>query len=164
LSAWFSRRVAEGGGVMSDGLPVIIVDDDSAICELIAELIGRFYSWGHVYAFTDPDEAVVFCRGQQAGVALFVLDVHLGEKDCFDFLDAIQDKFPMAYQDCVIITGFADDTLVDMCVAADITYLIEKPIKSYALQFAVRAIISKYIKFAKKLLQDPLLAEQVAGM
>ena len=164
LTAKHSQKIAERDGVMSDGLPVIIVDDDLAICQLMAQLVKRFYTWGEVFAFTDPDEAVAFCRHQQTGVAIFILDVHMGERDCFSFLDAIQDKFPMAYQDCIIITGYANDNLVDMCVAADITYLIEKPIKTYALQFAVRAIISKYIKFAKKLLQDPILAEHVAGI
>jgi hypothetical protein len=49
-----------------------------------------------------------------------------------------------------------------MCVASDITYLLEKPIKPYALQFAVRAIVAKYIRFAKRLLVDPLFAESVA--
>ena len=50
-----------------------------------------------------------------------------------------------------------------MCVASDITYLLEKPIRAYALQLAVRAIVTKYLKFAKRLLDDPVLAGNVAS-
>ena len=49
---------------------------------------------------------------------------------------------------------------VDM-VIPDITYLLEKPIKSYALQLSVRAIVAKYIRFAKKLLRNPVIAESI---
>ena len=48
-----------------------------------------------------------------------------------------------------------------MCVAANITYLLEKPVKAYALQLAVRAIVNKYINFAKRLLEDPDLAGDI---
>jgi CheY-like chemotaxis protein len=147
---------------MSDGLPVIIVDDDPAVCNLISELVKRFYTWGEVIRFTDSYEALLFCREQKAGVAIFVLDVFMGKKSGFDFLDSILDKFPMAPQDTIIITGNASDDVVNMCVASDITYLLEKPIRPYALQLAIRAIVSKYLKFAKKLMQDPHFAESIA--
>jgi hypothetical protein len=51
-----------------------------------------------------------------------------------------------------------------MCIAADITYLLEKPVKLYSLQLAVRAIVSKYIKFARRLLNDPSLIEAIEGI
>jgi len=59
------------------------------------------------------------------------------------------------------MTGNANDEVVDMCISSDITYLLEKPIRSYALKLAVRAIVAKYAKFAKKLLLDPVLADHV---
>jgi len=36
---------------MSDGLDVIIVDDDENICEIISKIIQRFYTWGDVLQF-----------------------------------------------------------------------------------------------------------------
>ena len=147
---------------MSDGLDVIIIDDDPAVCELISEIIEGFYTWGEVLAFTDAGEATSYCLSQETGVAIFVLDVFMGDKTGFSFLDTIMDKFPMAHEDTVIITGNASDDVVNMCVASDITYLLEKPIRAYALQLAIRAIVSKYIRFAKKLLQDRAFAESVA--
>jgi hypothetical protein len=51
-----------------------------------------------------------------------------------------------------------------MCISSDITYLLEKPIRSYALKLAVRAIVAKYSKFAKKLLLDPVLADHVTRL
>ncbi|MCF8144184.1 MAG: hypothetical protein K9N21_09715 [Deltaproteobacteria bacterium] len=54
-----------------------------------------------------------------------------------------------------------DNDPVDICVASDITYLLLKPVRLYALQLAVKAIASKYIKFAKKLMAEPHLTEIV---
>jgi response regulator of citrate/malate metabolism len=147
---------------MAVGLNVIIVDDDPAVCEVISQLINRFYTWGEVLAFTSSEEAMAYCLGQQTGVAIFVLDVYLGNKNAFGFLDGIRGRFPMAPQDTIIITGNASNDVVNMCVASDISYLLEKPVKPYALQLAIRAIVAKYLKFAKRLLEDPLLAASVA--
>ena len=146
---------------MVHGLDIIIVDEDPAVCKSILSVIKRFYTWGEVIAFTDTDEARTYCLTQEKGVAIFVLDVFMGEYTGFSFLDSIIDKFPMAPEDTIIITGKADDDVVNMCIASDINYLLEKPIKTYALQLAVRAIVAKYIKFAKKLLQDPSLIEDL---
>ncbi len=146
---------------MPGGLPVIIVDDDPAVCEVTAELVKSFYTWGKVFVFTDADEALRFCSNRQAGVAIFILDVFLDGRTCFSFLKSIQPAFPFASQDTIIMTGNANDEVVDMCIASDITYLLEKPIRPYALKLAVRAIVAKYAKFAKKILRDPALADQV---
>jgi len=146
---------------LSNGLNLIIVDDDPEVCEVITEIIQGFYTWGDVLAFTNAEEATSYCLNQETGVAIFVLDVFLEEGTAFTFLDSISDKFPMAYEDSIIITGKASDDVVNICIASDITYLLEKPIRTYALQQAVRAIVSKYMKFAKKLLADPVLAESI---
>jgi response regulator of citrate/malate metabolism len=147
---------------MSDGLNVIIVDDDKDVCEAVFEIIKRFYTWGEVFAFTDVEEAITYCRGQKSGVAIFVIDVFLSDSTGFMFLDSIAERFPMAYEDTVMISGNASDDVVNMCVASNITYLLEKPVKAYALQLAVRAIVNKYINFAKKLLEDPDFAEDIS--
>ena len=146
---------------MSNGLDLIIVDDDPAVCKSISAVVKRFYTWGEVRSFTDSGEAISYCMNQETGVALFVLDVFLGDLTGFSFLDAIIDKFPMAHEDTIIVTGNASNDVVNMCIASDITYLLEKPIRSYALQLAVRAIVAKYIKFGKKLLQDPSMAKSI---
>jgi DNA-binding NtrC family response regulator len=147
---------------MSDGLDVIIVDDEQSVCEVTTEIIKKFYTWGDVVSFTDYHEALTYCRKKKAGVAIFVLDVFMGRETGFGFLDAIADKFPMAYEDTIIMTGKASDDVVNMCIASNITYLVEKPMRPYTLQMAVRAIVAKYIRFAKKLMEDPGLAETVA--
>lgn len=149
---------------MSYDLNVIIVDDDPAICEMVSELVKSFYTWGEVYAFTDADKATAFCLDQETGVAIFILDVYLEDRVGFMFLDGILEKFSTAYEDTIVISGDASDEVVDVCVASDIACLLEKPIRPYALQMAVRAIVAKYIKFAKKLLENPALARAIAGM
>jgi response regulator of citrate/malate metabolism len=147
---------------MPDGLDVIIVDDDPMLCELLSDMIERFYTWGKILAFTDATKAVSYCQDHKTGVAIFVLDVFLGKTTGFNCLDGVVNKFPMAHQDTIIITGNASNDVVNMCMASGISYLLEKPIKIYTLQFAIRAIVDKYTRFAKKLLMDQHFAEHVA--
>ena len=147
---------------MAEGLDVIIVDDDPDVCEVLGEIIKRFYTWGDVRLFTDADEAIAYCMSREVSVAIFVVDIFLGGKSGFYFLDAISEKFISAHEDTIIVTGNASDDVVNMCVASDVHHLLEKPIRPYALQLAVRSITSKYLKFAKKLLQDPIFAQKVA--
>jgi CheY-like chemotaxis protein len=149
---------------MSDGLDVIVLDDDPGICEIIAELIENFYTWGKVHCFSNPDEAITFCLDREIGVAIFVVDVFLGGLSGFYFLDAIEEKYPAAHEDTIIISGNASDDVVNMCLASNVNYLLEKPLKPYALQLAVRAITAKYLNFAKKLLADQHFAENVARL
>jgi CheY-like chemotaxis protein len=149
---------------MSDGLDVIVLDDDPGICQVIAELIESFYSWGKVHCFSHPDEAIAFCLDRDIGVAIFVVDVFLGGLSGFYFLDAIEKKYPTAHEDTIMISGNASDDVVNMCLASNVNYLLEKPLKPYALQLAVRSITAKYLEFAKKLLQDQRFADSVARL
>ena len=149
---------------MSDGLDVIIIDDDPGICEVIAELIENFYSWGNILIFSYADKAISYCLNRDVGVAIFIVDVFLGGLSGFYFLDAIEEKFPSVHEDAIVISGNASDDVVNMCLASNVNYLLEKPIKPYALQLAVRAITGKYLDFAKKLLQDPSFAENIARL
>lgn len=149
---------------MSDGLDVIIVDDDQSVCKVIASIIKKFYSWGNIVTFSDVDEAILYCLNREIGVAIFVVDVFLGGKSGFLFLDSIEERFPSAHRDTIIISGMASDDVVNMCLASDVNYLLEKPIKPYALQLAVRAITGKYLDFARKLLQDSAFAESVSKL
>jgi CheY-like chemotaxis protein len=149
---------------MSDGLDVIVLDDDPGICEIISDLIESFYTWGKVSCFSKPGEAISFCLERNTGVAIFVIDVFLDGLSGFYFLDAIEKKYPTANEDTIIISGNASDDIVNMCLASKVNYLLEKPLKPYALQLAVRAITAKYLDFAKKLLRDPEFAENVARL
>ncbi|MEA3280849.1 MAG: response regulator [Thermodesulfobacteriota bacterium] len=147
---------------MSDGLDVIIVDDDPGVCELLSEIVRRFYTWGEIYKFTNVDEAILYCLNRDTSIAIFIVDIFLGEKSGFYFLDMIGKKYKTAYEDSICITGNASDDVVNMCVASDICHLLEKPVRPYALQLAVRSITTKYLKFAKRILQDPDFARSVA--
>jgi len=146
---------------MSEELDVIIVDDDPSVCEVLSDIIKKFYTWGNVISFTDVDEAISYCLSLEIGVGIFVIDVFLGGKSGFCFLDSIKDKFPAAHEDSVIITGSASDDVVNMCISSEVNYLLEKPIRPYALQLAVRAIVTKYLTFARRLLRDPAFAANV---
>ncbi|MGD8264292.1 MAG: response regulator [Desulfobacterales bacterium] len=149
---------------MSDGLDVIVLDDDPGICEVISECIESFYTWGEVHSFSDPNMATAYCLNRDIGLAIFVLDVFLGGLSGFYFLDVIEKKYPTAHEDTIIISGNASNDVVNMCLASNVNYLLEKPVKPYALQLAVRSITAKYLEFAKKLMQDTAFAENVARL
>ncbi|KJS30348.1 MAG: histidine kinase [Desulfatitalea sp. BRH_c12] len=149
---------------MPEGLDVIIIDDDATVCDLIATIVKRFYTWGEVLAFSDTEKAMKYCKQRDIGVAIFIVDVFLGGVSGFYFLDAVEERFPTAHSDAIIVTGNASDDIVNMCIASDVNHLLEKPIKPYALQLAVRAIAEKYLKFAKRLFQDPDFAKSVSGI
>ncbi|HOW56990.1 MAG TPA: response regulator [Smithellaceae bacterium] len=149
---------------MSKYLDVIILDDDPQICALIADILQSFYVWGDIHPFTDFDEALAFCQKKHLGVALFILDVYLGEKTAFDFLEEILPQYAWAPEDTIIITGNASDDIVNKCIPLNINYLIEKPMKAYTLKLAVRAIVGKYTLFAKRILGNPDFARNVANL
>ena len=149
---------------MPEGLEIIIMDDDPEVCEGLSEVIKLFYTWGDVRPFTDVDEATEYCQNHPTGLAVFVVDVFLGGQSGFFFLDSISEAFPMAYEDAIVITGAASEDVVNMCLASGVNHLLEKPIREYALEFAIRAIVTKYIKFARKLLDDPAFAESVTNV
>ncbi|MCW8892623.1 MAG: response regulator [Deltaproteobacteria bacterium] len=147
---------------MSDGLDLIIIDDDSSVCETISSIVNHFYKWGDVIGFVDIDEALSYCQGCDLGVGIFIIDVFLGSLSGFDFIKQIEGKFPSIYEDTIIITGNASDELVNRCISSNVNYLLEKPIMPYALQLAVRSIAMKYLTFAKRLLRDPVFAADVS--
>jgi response regulator of citrate/malate metabolism len=147
--------------VMSDGLDLMIVDDEQNVCEVISETIKKFYTWGDVLIFNDYETAISFCVARDKGLMIFILDVFVGESNGFAFLDAIADKYPNANFDTVMISGMASEDVVDMCIASGVNHLLEKPVKNYALQLAIRSIVMKYVKFAKKLLTDTEFAELI---
>jgi len=149
---------------MSNGLDVIIIDADASAANLTSKTIKKFYTWGKVYVFTDIEVAINYCINRESGIAIFIVDVFLNGASGFYFLDAVGKKFTSAHRDAIMVTGNANDDIVNMCVASKVNYLLEKPIKPYSLQLAVRAITGKYLDFAKKLLSDPVLAQNMAKL
>lgn len=158
----FSRNMTEGRHAMSDHLDVIVLDDDPQMSSLIAETLEGFYSWGDVHSFTHFNEALAFCKKKKKGAAIFILDVYLDKRTAFDFLDQIPDQCARAAEGTVIITGNASDDIVNTCIASNITYLLEKPIRVHALKLAVRAIVGKYHRFAERVLENSEYAGSTA--
>ena len=133
---------------MSDGLDLIIIDDDPDVCKSISSIVNSFYT--------------SYCQGCDIGVGIFIIDVFLDGQTGFDFLKKIEEKFPSIYEDTIIITGNASDEVVNRCIFSNVNYLLEKPIMPYALQLAVRSIAMKYLTFAKRLLKDPVFSADVS--
>ena len=101
---------------MSDGLDVIVLDDDAGISRVLKELIESFYTWGEVVCFSNADTAIEHCMQRESGVAIFVVDVFLKGMSGFFFLDSIESKFPSVHEDAIMISGKASEDVVDMCL------------------------------------------------
>ncbi|MBW2031558.1 MAG: response regulator [Deltaproteobacteria bacterium] len=140
---------------MYNDLKIIVLEDDPGVCKILSDMIKRFYTWGPVVSFTNPADAIFYCRGLKEDVALFVLDVFLKDSTCFEFLDGISEKFPMAHENSIIISGHASEDVVNMCTASYIKHLLEKPVGPYALQHAVLNMVSRYIRWASRLSRCP---------
>lgn len=138
-----------------DGLDVVIIDDNPRVCEIVAHTINRFYTWGNVFVFSDEEEAIFYCMNREPNLAIFIVNAFLNRKSGFNLLDILSQKYPSIYEDAIITTTEANDEIVDTCIASNISYLLEIPIQPHLVQFAVRAIVSKYVKFAERLINDP---------
>ncbi|KMY66508.1 histidine kinase [Desulfocarbo indianensis] len=146
---------------MSRGLDLIILDDDVELSGLLKQMVEIFYHWGEIHVFNDALSAKRFCFDRGSSVAVFIIDVFLGDFTAFDFIESIKVHYPMVAEDSIIVTGQASEEVVNACLASDVNYLLEKPIKYYVLQFAIRAIANKYLRFARQLRHDPDFALQV---
>jgi DNA-binding NarL/FixJ family response regulator len=149
---------------MSKGLDVIIVDDDPLVVEVTAHIVNHFYTWGEVFVFSDVEDALEYCLLRESGIAVFIVDVFMGEKTGYMFVDSLSSKYPNIYSDTIMITGDASDEVVNACVASGINHLIEKPVRPYALQLAVRSIVSRYVSFSRHLVNNPDFAELVLAL
>lgn len=147
---------------MSEGLDIFIVDDDATVCDVVSKIVRKFYTWGGIYTFTDPEAAISVCTEREIGAGIFIVDVFLGGKTGFSLLEKLKEKFPAIHEDTIIISGNASDEVVNQCIAAGVTHLLEKPLRPYALQLAVLSIVMKYLRFAKILLQDQIFAERIS--
>jgi DNA-binding NtrC family response regulator len=150
---------------MAYSLDVVVLDDQPEVCEVLSDMLRGFYTWGEIRSFTDPYAAKEHCMAAGSSLAVFVVDVFLEEGlTAFDFLGSLGPKFPMAFQDSIIITGRASEEVVDLCMREEVAFLLEKPVEMYALRFAVRSIVSRYHKFARRIMRDPVFAQDVDGL
>lgn len=70
---------------MSEGLNVVVLDDDPGISQVLKELIETFYTWGNVVAFSDAEKAIGWCLKRDVGLGIFVVDVFLKGMSGFFF-------------------------------------------------------------------------------
>lgn len=145
-------------------LDVIVLDDEPVVGELLKHHLGGFYRWGNVHVFTEVEPASRHCLASNSSLAIFVVDMFVGPQTGLDFLASLLPRYPMAFQDSIIITGWASDQLVERCMEAEVGFLLEKPITHHALMFSVRSIVLRYMKFAKRLMKDQVFAQSVDGL
>ncbi|KMY66106.1 hypothetical protein AAU61_19380 [Desulfocarbo indianensis] len=143
---------------MAEGLDIIVVDDDRDVLECLEQSLRQFCKWGEIFCFNDAIQAKIYCEHRQTNMALFILDVFMGSYNAFDFLNEIKVKFPLAAHDTVMITGMADQKVVDLCLESGVNHLLIKPLDYYSLQFSIRSIMAKYLWFANHLNSDPSFA------
>ena len=108
---------------MSNGLDTIVVDEDPQICDQVSDVVKSFYTWGEVHPFSDYDQALEFSLNRDVGLGIFVLSSLFVGRIGFDFLDSLEPKFPLIYEDSIVTADYASDDLVNMCLAVGIEHI-----------------------------------------
>jgi len=70
---------------------------------------------------------MAWCLEREVGLSIFHRGCLSQGMSGFFFLDSIEPKFPSVHEDAIIISGRASEDVVDMCLASNVTYLLEKP-------------------------------------
>lgn len=100
---------------------VLIVDDDAAVRESVARVLGA--SGYEVAAASDGQEAVL--RFEPDQVDLVLLDLNLPDESGWDVFERLTTRYP--FVPIIIITGLSDQ--YPTALAAGASALMEKPIE-----------------------------------
>lgn len=111
---------------------ILVVDDDPAICELLADGLASF---GY-RACTAPgvDEAMGIVRGEAIGMVL--TDIEMPGADGFELLKRVKAHEPDI--DVVMITGDTDAVTSIRAIREGASDYVTKPLNLEEVQFAIR--------------------------
>ena len=104
-----------------DPMNILVVDDEQSICMLLHDVLTRF---GHtVESRQDGAKAVELATERRFN--LVFLDIRMPGMNGVDTLKALRQLQPEAT--FVMITGYADDDIVDECLSTGATDCLCKP-------------------------------------
>ena len=122
---------------MTEGAKILVVDDESAICELCARSLLR-YGYG-VVSTTSPLEAVDMMREQEYD--LLLLDVRMPEMDGLEVMRRVREFAPDVA--IVVMTGYASVEAAIEAVKQGAADFLPKPFQLDNLRLAVSGALAR---------------------
>jgi DNA-binding NtrC family response regulator len=119
--------------------PVLIVDDDLMVLEIVRELLSA-NGIGNVIACHDSREAVGLLARHRCSVVL--LDIRMPGLSGLELLPALQAESPETI--IVVLTGLDEVDVAVQCMKAGAFDFIQKPVESVRLLTSVRNAIERW--------------------
>ncbi len=119
------------------GLRVLICDDEQSICMLLEDILRRF---GHE-AVSYQDGPGALARVEQEEFDLFFLDIRMPGMDGTQVMQRIRELRPGAK--CVMITGYAQDELMEKCIQGGAHACMAKPFSLLSLKKLLEEVESR---------------------
>ena len=104
-----------------DPMHILVVDDEQSICVLLHDVLKRF---GHTVE-TRQSGADALALAAEQSFDLVFLDIRMPGMNGVDTLKALREVQPGATY--VMITGYADDEIVDECLSTGAEDCLCKP-------------------------------------
>jgi two-component system, chemotaxis family, chemotaxis protein CheY len=104
---------------------VLIVDDDTAVCETLKTYCENMGCFRNILITHDGSMASSKLRNQK--FALILLDLNMPKKGGVDLLRELDDKTINSKNSIVIVSGELDKTKVESIYAAGVKFFLPKP-------------------------------------
>ena len=140
---------------------LLIVDDDRVFCTMLARHFEVEYA---VTAFSDPEDAVIYCRANPLEVVL--TDLSMPKMDGLEILDAVKTESPET--DVIVMTAYAKvDTAIQAMKKGAYDYIV-KPFSMDELSLHLKNLFEKRRLFdenliLKKLVETKYRPENIMG-
>lgn len=136
---------------MTEGAKILVVDDESAICELCARSLLR-YGYG-VVSTTSPLQAVEMMRQQEFD--LLLLDVRMPEMDGLEVMRRVREFAPDVA--IVVMTGYASVEAAIEAVKQGAADFLPKPFQLDNLRLAVSGALARRELFEERARSQALM-------
>lgn len=117
-------------------IPILVVDDNVSIADLVIILLGRF-GFQNVFKAESVDEAKKVIAGREEKFPLVITDLELGTRSGFEIIEYLRRESPGTK--IIVMTGTADaEKISEVHQTAD--FLIHKPFERETLQYALEEL------------------------
>jgi putative two-component system response regulator len=134
------RPRAESGlrpKMATPGLHILVIDDEAAICSYIKDAFGSDV----VETFTRPQDALR--RLDDTVFDLVLCDFQMPEMNGIEVFDTILRRAPALARSFVLMTGFADDSVVVDFLNHHRVTVLPKPFRLATLEACVNEVVAR---------------------
>ena len=126
-----SEKGGHGSNGMKNEISILIVDDESTMCNLLEKILAR--EGYKTHSLTDGQETLEYIKNNK--VDIVVSDLNMPKMDGFELLKNIKQHHPGV--GVIIMTGYGDAYTVKDALLLGADEYITKPFKSYEISLVV---------------------------